>query len=107
MALSNFLLTGKNCVPSPHGIKADWKATPSMVPLTLTDLVEPKNVADSGHTTRAQPLRFSMAALNVLLIGDTCPMSRLLFSFDLGRPILLLVRFPYVREFIGRITYFS
>src|SRR6202043_979932 len=68
----------KNCVPSPHGIKAVWKATPSMVPLTLTDLVEPKNVTDSGHTTHAQPSRSSMVALNVLLIGVICPMSRLL-----------------------------
>ncbi len=76
MALSNFLLTGKNCVPSPHGIKAVWKATPFMVPLTLTDLVEPKNGTDSGHTTHAQPSRSSMVALNVLLMGVICPMKR-------------------------------
>src|SRR5262249_4020272 len=65
VALSNFLLTGKNCVPSPHGRNVVWKAMPFMVPLTLTGLVEPKKATDPGQLTHAQLPRTSMVAVKV------------------------------------------
>jgi hypothetical protein len=71
-ALSNVLLSGRNWVPSPHGMKAVWKGTPSIVPFTFTDLVEPKYATESAHLTIAVPLAsWWISAWNVYWIFMT------------------------------------
>ena len=51
MALRMSVFTGSLCVPSPSAMNELWKDLPSIVPLTLTSPLVPKNYADPGMTT--------------------------------------------------------